>query len=132
MSEREMMGLITTKITLSNPLDTRLASLEIEALVDTGALHLCIPEHVAVQLKLQTVQEREVSFADGQRKVCPYVGPVEVEFGNRTCFVGALVLGNEVLLGAVPMEDLDLVISSANRSVVVNPDTPNIAGSIAK
>ena len=127
-----MMGLITTKITLSNPLDTRLAPLEVDALVDTGALLLCIPEHVAVQLKLQSVQEREVSLADGQRQVCPYVGPVEVEFGNRTCFVGALVLGNEVLLGAVPMEDLDLVISPSNRSVVVNPDTPNIPGSIAK
>ena len=126
------MGLITTKITLSNPLDTRLAPLEVEALVDTGAMHLCIPEHVAVQLKLQAVQQREVSLADGQRQVCSYVGPVEVEFGNRTCFVGALVLGNEVLLGAVPMEDLDLVISPANRSVVVNPDTPNIPGSIAK
>ncbi|MEK6258419.1 MAG: clan AA aspartic protease [Planctomycetota bacterium] len=126
------MGLITTKITLSNPLDTRLAPLEVDALVDTGALLLCIPDHVAVQLKLQTVQEREVSLADVQRQVCPYVGPVEVEFGNRTCFVGALVLGNEVLLGAVPMEDLDLVISPSNPSVVVNPDTPNIPGSIAK
>lgn len=126
------MGLIHTKITLSNALDSRLSSYETDALVDTGALHLCLPEHVAVQLKLPTLQEREVSRADGKVHRCPYVGPVEVAFGDRRCFVGALVLGEEVLLGAVPMEDLDLIISPASRTVVVNPETPNIPGSVVK
>jgi len=36
-----------------------------------------------------------------------YVGPVEVKFENRSCFTGALVLGDEVLLGAIPREDMD-------------------------
>lgn len=126
------MGLIHTRISLSNPLDSRLSAYEADALVDTGALHLCLPEHIAVQLQLPTVQEREVSTADGKIHRCPYVGPVEVTFGNRRCFVGALVLGEEVLLGAVPMEDLDLIISPASRTVVVNPETPNIPGSVAK
>jgi hypothetical protein len=57
---------------------------------------------------------------------------VEVTFGNRSCFVGALVLGDEVLLGAVPMEDLDLVISPGRRTVEVNPDSPNIPSSVVK
>ena len=126
------MGLIHTTIMLRNPLDGRLAPYEANALVDTGAQHLCLPNHVAVQLQLQTVQEREVSTADGKKHKCPYVGPVEVTFGNRTCFVGALVLGDDVLLGAVPMEDLDLVISPANQSVIVNPETPNIPGAVVK
>ncbi len=126
------MGLIHTTILLRNPLDSRLEPYEAEALVETGALHLCIPEHVAAQLQLQTVQTREVSTADGQVHVCPYVGPVEVSFGNRTCFVGALVIGNDVLLGAVPMEDLDLVISPARQTVIANPETPNIPGSVVK
>ena len=126
------MGLIYTKIILHNPLDSRLEPYEANALVDTGAVHLCIPEHVSVQLQLQTAHLREVTTTDGQRHTCPYVGPVEVSFGNRTCFVGAIVLGNEVLLGAVPMEDLDLVISPAKQTVIVNPETPNIPGSVAK
>lgn len=126
------MGIIHTKITLRNPLDSRLDPYEANALVDTGAMHLCIPAHVAVQLQLQTVQEREVTTADGTRYSCPYVGPVEVNFGNRTCFVGALILGDDVLLGAVPMEDLDLVISPARQTVIANPETPNIPGAIAK
>ncbi len=126
------MGLINTQIELRNPLDSRLAPYEATALVDTGALHLCLPKHVVLQLQLPTVQQREVTTADGQRHVCDYVGPVEVTFANRSCFVGALVLGEEVLLGAVPMEDLDLVVSPGRKTVEVNQNAPNIPSSVAK
>lgn len=126
------MGLVKTRITLRNPLDSRLAPYETEALVDTGALLLCLPAHVAAQLRLPTLQEREVRTADGAAHVCPYVGPVEVAFGNRACFVGALVLGEEVLLGAVPMEDLDLVVAPANGTVIPNPESPNLPSAIVK
>jgi clan AA aspartic protease len=126
------MGLITTNIELRNPLDSRLAPYDATALVDPGALHLCLPKHVVLQLQLQTVQQREVTTADGQRHICDYVGPVEVRFKNRSCFVGALVLGDDVLLGAVPMEDLDLVVSPARQTVEVNPDSPNIPSSVVK
>lgn len=126
------MGLITADIQLRNPLDSRLAPFVTTALVDTGALHLCLPQHVALQLGLQAVQQREVSTADGQKHVCDYVGPVEVIFENRACFVGALVLGDEVLLGAVPTEDLDVVISPSRKTIEVNPDSPNIPSSVAK
>ncbi len=87
---------------------------------------LCIPEHVALQLGLETESEREVGVADGRKLKVPYVGPIRLTFDGRICFVGALVLGDEVLLGAVPMEDLDLVISPGRRTVTVNPDSPNI------
>jgi len=126
------MGLVTTKVELRNPLDSRLAPFETSALVDTGALHLCLPKHVVLQLALPTLQQREVTTAEGQRHVCDYVGPVEVTFGNRSCFVGALVLGDDVLLGAVPMEDLDLVISPGRQTVEVNPNSPNIPSSVVK
>ncbi len=56
----------------------------------------------------------------------PYVGPIKVSFGNRFCYVGALVLGDEVLLGAVPMEDMDLIVHPSRREVTVNPASPNI------
>lgn len=126
------MGLVTARIQLRNPLDVSLAPFEADALVDAGAMHLCLPQHVVVQLKLQAVHQREIATADGSRHVCDYVGPVEVTFGNRSCFVGALVLGDEVLLGAVPMEDLDLVVSPARQTVEVNPNAPNIPSSIVK
>lgn len=86
---------------------------------------LCISEHIALQLKLETESEREVSVADGRKMKVPYVGPIRVDFENRFCFVGALVLGDEVLLGAVPMEDMDLVVPS-RREVTVDPMSSNI------
>jgi hypothetical protein len=69
---------------------------------------------------------REVSVADGRNVNVPYVGPLKVTFGKRFCFVGALVLGDEVLLGAVPMEDMDLVINPSRRELTVDPLSPNI------
>src|ERR1700687_2800331 len=126
------MGLIRTDITLRNPRDRSLAPLTVSALVDTGALHICIPEHLAIQLKLERLEEREVTTADGIKRLCAYVGPLEAHFGNRVCFTVALVLGDEVMLGAVPMEDMDLVVSPATRSVTVNPASPNVPSSTAK
>jgi len=51
---------------------------------------------------------------------------------NRGCFTGALVLGDEILLGAIPMEDMDLVVSPATRSATVNPASRNVPSSSAK
>ena len=94
------------------------------ALADTGAVHLCIPEHLAIQLSLAEHERRELVLADGRRRTVPYVGPVQVHFGNRRCFTGAMVLGNEVLLGAIPMQDMDLVLRPQLQSVDVNPESP--------
>ena len=119
-------------ITLRNPCNVDLALLVVDAIVDTGRPHLCIPERVATQLKLERLEEREVTTADGVRYLCAYVGPIEVHFGNRGCFTGALVLGDEIPLGAIPMEDMDLVVSPATRNVTINPASPNVPSSTAR
>jgi clan AA aspartic protease len=120
------MGHVFAEIELSNPREPELVPIEARALVDTGALMLCIPEHFALQLKLESESVREVSVADGRNETVPYVGPVKVSFGKRFCYVGALVLGDEVLLGAVPMEDMDLVVSPSRREITPDPASPNI------
>lgn len=126
------MGLVRAQIVLRNPRDSRLKPFDADALVDTGSLHLCIPEHVALQLRLEELEKREVTTADGARRLCSYVGPLEVRFENRGCYTGALVLGDEVLLGVVPMEDMDLVIAPSRRTITVNPQSPNIPSSVVK
>ena len=100
--------------------------MKVKALVDTGALLLCIPEHVALQLSLTTESMREVSVTDGRDLNVPYVGPLKVTFGKRFCYVGALVIGDEVLLGSVPLEDMDLVVNPSRRELTVDPASPNI------
>ena len=120
------MGHAFADIELSNPRKPDLDPIRVKALADTGALMLRIPEHISLQLKLETESIREVSVADGRNMNVPYVGPIRISFGKRICFVGALVLGDEVLLGAVPMEDMDLIISPSRREVMVDPASPNI------
>jgi clan AA aspartic protease len=120
------MGHVFADMDLSNPRGPDLEPVRVKALADTGALMLCIPEHVALQLKLETESMREVSLADGRSMTVPYVGPIRVRFGKRFCYVGALVLGDEVLLGDVPMEDMDLVVSPNRREITVDPSSPNI------
>jgi len=105
---------------------------EVAALADTGALHLCIPEHVALQLKLEEIEKKEVTLADGSRRLIPYVGPLQIKFATRTGFAGALVLGDQVLIGAIPMEDMDLIVVPRDRRVMLNPLSPNIATSTVK
>lgn len=126
------MGIARAKIKLENPTQPELRSIDVDALVDTGSLFLCIPEELQIRLQLRESSKKEVTTADGKRCLCPYVGPVRVQFENRECYVGAVVLGDEVLLGAVPMEDMDLVVIPSARRAVVNPLHPDFAGGPAK
>ncbi len=123
---------MTAMLELSNPREPTIAPIEAAALGDTGSVFLCIPEHVRLQLKLEVLEAREVKLADGSRETYPYVGPIVLRFKNRTGYVRALVMGDEVLLGAIPMEDMDLVVDPRDRSVDVNPESPNIATGICK
>ena len=125
------MGLIFADIMLSNARNDNLDPMMVNALVDSGALHLCIPQHVANQLELPELDRREVTIANGDKILVPYVGPVLVKFSNRQCLVGALVMGEQALLGAIPMEDMDVVVHPSRLSLTVNPNSPNIASSMA-
>lgn len=124
------MGLIKVDVLLSNPGKPKLKPVLVQALVGAGAVTLCIPEHVRIQLDLQEAERREVTVTNGKKEVVPYVGPVKITCLGRSCYAGALVLGDRVLLGAVPMEDMDLVISPTKEQVTRNPESPNIPSAI--
>jgi len=125
------MGLIYAMLKLFNPKRPDIQPVEVEAIADTGSVYLVIPEVVRKQLELDEAAKKEVTLADGSRHLIPYVGPVEARFKNRNAFVGALVMGDQVLLGAIPMEDMDLVLIPLQRKVDVNPDHPVYAHGLA-
>lgn len=120
------MGLTRTTIELRNPVRPECGPLSVQALADTGAMYLCLPPSVASELGLRELERRDIVLADGSRRLVPYGGPVEVRFANRRCFVGAMLVGDEVLLGAIPMEDMDLVVQPLTRQVTVNPLSPDV------
>jgi clan AA aspartic protease len=125
------MGLVMTTVLLRNARVPTLA-IQVEALADTGSVHLCIPQRVCDRLRLEKIEDKEVTLADGSSKRVPYVGPVEIRFKSRTGFTGALVMGDQVLFGAIPMEDMDLVVIPRTGELDVNPRSPDIGRSVAK
>jgi clan AA aspartic protease len=117
-----------SSLVLNNPRRPDLPPVAIEALASTGAWHLCIPECIRSQLALEAIDWRDVTCTDGTKTLVPYVGPIDVRFGNRVGCTGALVMGDRVVLGAISLADMDLVINPTTWTVEVNPDSLDIAG----
>ncbi|MGH8558619.1 MAG: retroviral-like aspartic protease family protein [Methylococcales bacterium] len=126
------MGLTYANLKLTNLFDRQ--SVEVKALVDTGATFMCVTEAVALQLgfDLTEVSRQVVALADGHLRSVPKIAPIEIAFENRTYVTEAVVLGNECLLGVIPLEAMDLVIDRRRKTVVVNPEHPNYPVAFAK
>ena len=135
------MGEILATVTLENTTDRGLVSrgfdveanvrqTTINAIVDTGAVGLVLPEEVVDTLGLERVRTRTVVYADERREKRPVAGPVTVEIGNLAmdteCIVG--VAGSEALIGQTVLEVLDLVADCRNRTLTPrHPDGPLLA-----
>ena len=119
------MGLTHASLKLTNTFTG--AAVEVRALVDTGAWALCIPESVARQLGFDTteVYSTRVKIADASFVEVPVVGPIRINFSNRTCSTDAYVLGDEVLIGVVPIEAMDCIVEPRGQRLVVNPKNPD-------
>ena len=131
------MGLVYADIELFNDGDLELVSrnllkessvrkISVNAMVDSGAYHLAINENIKSQLGLRVKKISIATLADGSQIELEVVGPVEVRFKNRSTTVDAMVLpGNsEVLLGAIPMEGMDVIINPLKQTLEVNPEHP--------
>lgn len=102
---------------------------KIDALVDGGAYMLCINENVKAQLDPPLIEKQFSRMADETLLELEVVGPVEIRFENRSTTVRSIVLpGNsEVLLGAIPMEDMDVLVDPKRHKLAVNPEHPYVA-----
>lgn len=126
------MGLVYARIQIANDLRPDLAPVEVDALVDSGAFNLCLPQAIVAQLDLRVRRKQLVEMADSSLVEVDVVLPVRINFANRETATTALVLGDEVLLGAIPMQDMDVLIDPRNERLIVNPRHPNFAVSKVK
>ena len=126
------MGLSYADISIENLFQKR--RMAVKALVDSGSVFFTVPAHIALQLgfDITEVSCREVILADGSRKAVPMIGPLRVHFADRYCDLSALVMGDEPLFGAVPMEMMDLILHPASQTLSVNPNSPFIPVALAK
>lgn len=113
--------MITVDVEIENPVREDMSHVEVRALVDTGCTYLCIPESLADRLRLETAETLSIILADNSRRPVRQVGPVKIRYKGHMAFCSALVLGNEVLLGAVPLEELDFVVHPKSRTLEPNP-----------
>ena len=138
--KKENMGLIYADIELVNPFDKEMARRHyidrdeikrtyLNILVDTGSYMLAINENIQQILQLPVIDKRKARMADDSVLLCDVVGPVELRFKNRTATCSAMVLpeNSEPLLGAIPLEELDVVINPLKQELTVNPDSPDCA-----
>jgi clan AA aspartic protease len=102
------MGLIHADLTLGNPRKMEQSKMTVKALVDTGSLHLCVPQHVVTQLGLEEFDRREVTIADGSIHSVPYVGPVMMTGNGKTGVAGGVMMGEEIILGHIPCSVLEM------------------------
>lgn len=126
------MGIVYADIEIKNPRLPESSSRTVRMMVDSGSYHLCVPESLRKELGLEVIEQKVVSLADGSCREVPYAGPVQLGFKNRSGFSGALVMGDEPLLGVIPMEDMDLIVLPKEKRLDVNPKRPGLAGSLAK
>ena len=134
------MGLVYADIELVNADDLALVRkyiigedeikrMTVRMLVDTGSVYMCINETVREQLDLAILEKRKAQLADGSIVEYDVAGPIEVKFKNRRCVVDALVIpgNNEMLLGAIPLEDMDILVHPHRQELIVNPEHPYYA-----
>jgi clan AA aspartic protease len=132
----ETMGEVRTMVTLTNATDQVLVrrgklrpeevhTYRADALVDTGAVRMVLPTHVAQQLDLAIRGNRVVELADGRKETVGVTEPVEIDIDGRNTIEDALVLGDEVIIGQTVLEVLDLLVDCAKRRLVPNPAHPD-------
>jgi clan AA aspartic protease len=103
--------------------------MNVSMLVDTGSYMLAINESIQEQLQFPIVEKRKAQLANGHIVECDVVAPVELRFKNRATTCRAMVLPGdaEPLLGAIPLEDMDVLIHPLRQELIVNPDHPYFA-----
>jgi len=105
----------------------RVRTIEIEALVDTGATMLMLPADAVERLGLPVRGHRKVRYADHRVEEVPWVGQVKVEIRGREALCSALVgpAGSTALIGQIPLEEMDFVVDPKSRELRPNPASPD-------
>ena len=130
------MGEVRVKVKLTNSMDLGLARrgkieesairrYEADALIDTGAVSSFVPHNVMAQLGLLSEGQRVAEYADGRKDIVELTEPIQFEILGRTTTEGAMVLGDEVIIGQTILEVTDLLVDCANQRVIPNPAHPD-------
>jgi len=130
MKEKLYMGKVIEKVKITNLLDPT-KSVEVEAVVDTGATMMVLPKDIVNQLGLEKIEEWslvKVQYADNHVGIKEIYGGVKLELKGRIGIFDVLAEneGSQPLVGQIVLERLDLVIEPSTRKVMPNPRSPEM------
>lgn len=93
-----------------------------DALVDTGATTLALPTRLVRQLGLSKRYEKRVTSSTGTATVSMY-DAVRLTIQGRDCSLDVMEVPDDVpvLIGQMPLEQLDLVVDLQGRRLIGNP-----------
>jgi len=137
------MGAVRVEVKLTNAIDEALVNRGLlapcllreyvaQALVDTGALTLVIPASVVKELGLRILRQQVARYANGFEEAIGVTEPVKIVCEERQTSVEALVVGDEVLIGQVVLELLDLLLDCKNQHLIPNPANPDYPVAVIK
>lgn len=99
---------------------------EIEAVVDTGAVMILLPQEMVEQLGLRRFDRSIVALADDRKVEMDRAGTVMLTVAGRSmktdCLVGPP--GSEPLIGQLVLEALDLIPDPRKRTLTPRPESP--------
>lgn len=131
------MGEVKVELELENTIDRellrlrhieekQLRSARVQALVDSGAVMLVLPQDLVEALGLREVGKVIVTYADERKEERPLAGVVTVRVGDRSTSLNCVVgpPNSEPLLGHVVLETMDLLIDPVQQRLVPRPESP--------
>ena len=121
------MGRVVEKVKFTNVFDPE-KSVEVDALIDTGATMIVLPQDIVDRLGLRKIREANVRYGNNKREVKPVYRAVTVEIQGRATVLEVLAEpeGSQPLIGHVVLEILDLLVDASARRVVPNPRSPDM------
>jgi clan AA aspartic protease len=92
----------------------------IRGVVDSGAAKFVLPKSVVQKLGLSIVDKLKVRYADGRSATRSVATGAQVELLGRQGIFNAIVEPNcdTALIGAIVLEDLDLLVDSTHQRLV--------------
>jgi len=121
------MGKVVEKVKLTSLFEPE-KSVEVDAIIDTGATMLVLPQDVIEELGLRKIGERRVRYANNQIQIKSVYRGVILELKGRDGIFDVLgeVEGSEPLVGQIVLEALDLIVDPITKTVIPNPRSPDM------
>ena len=121
------MGKVVEKIKVINVFEPE-KKIELEAVIDTGATMLVLPQNVIDKLNLRKMREVKVRYANNKTEIKSIYGVVTVEMCGRAGEFNVLAEpeGAQPLVGQIILEQLDLIVDPSTRKVIPNPRSPEM------